>query len=157
MTAPFHRECAGIMATLETEVLPHLHDEFARGQAFSAIYVLSEMALRLGASLDGMLAVIERQDLLFTRVAAIADAAGLQLPLHQDRPGTPPRSQAAALLVQDAGERQVCELLDWCWTAGISHPAVHEIHILLRDEMRHRIEEERKLTPRPMFTQITGG
>lgn len=156
MTTTFERECAGIIATLKVEVLPHLSDELARGQLFSAIYVLSEMALKLEASVGHIRLAIERQDLLFTKVAALAEAAGLQPPASPDRPDTPPHGDGAAFLVREAGERRICTLLDWCWTAP-ADPAIRTIHGLLRDEMRHRIEEELKLTPRPMFNQITGG
>ena len=151
------RACAGVLATLETEVLPHLTDEVARGQLFSALYVLSEMLLGLGASPDQMQTASGRQDALFAHVASLAQGVGLQPPLPQAGPVAPPRDQAEAQRLHEAGGRIICGLLDWCWTADRTDPAVQEIHRLLRSEMRHRIEDERRLTPRPMFEQITGG
>lgn len=156
MKMAFERDCAGIIATLKIEVLPHLSDEIARGRLFSAIYLLSEMALKLGASLEDTLSTVRRQDALFAEIAAVAAAARLRPPPPPDRTAGPPHDATAAHLAREAGGRQVCRLLDWCWTAP-ADPAIGKIHELLRTEMRHRIEEERKLTPRPMLNQITGG
>ena len=63
----------GMVATLRKEVIPHINGDFARGQAFGVIYMLSSIKLRAAwsnAFLSKQLRALEEDHLVIRKVYA---------------------------------------------------------------------------------------
>jgi len=60
----------GVIATLSIDVIPHIGDAFARGQAVGVIDLIGNIAGRVEWARDPLLQVVQERRRLLTRVAA---------------------------------------------------------------------------------------
>ncbi len=161
MNNSFARLIDGMCATLRSEVLTRLTDEFARGQVFGVINVLNTFKVRADWSAGFLLQQIGAQREALDEVAALLPdvAAGLPLPAMPQSP-LPRATPASDLLAQrDDGNRAIGAMLEWLDAErdDLSPEQATAIEMLLRTAMRAEVEIELKNSPRPLFAEISSG
>jgi hypothetical protein len=151
----FPRLLDGMIEALRQNVLPATEGELARGQIFGVIFLLKNLRLRAGwspAFLGEQLAALEE---LRAALEAI-DGLSREAP----RPAaatTRAMSPEAMEQARDAGDAQVCALIDW-HAAQPARTAQSEavdraVDAYLRRQLRHELQT----SARPMFAEMSLG
>ena len=164
MNNSFPRLIDGMCATLRSEVLTRLDDEFARGQVFGIINLLNTFKVRASWSEGFLLQQIEAQERALRGAAATAaplsGAAPPPKPKAADQGGGRAATSIDALLARrDANNRALGAWLGWLDAEGAKLPpdAAAAIEKLLRTAMRAEIDIELKNSPRPLFAEMSSG
>ena len=144
------RMMQGIVETLRDDVIPHVGDGYARGQALGVIDLLNNYGARLdwdGVQIAGQIAA-KRAALAEAEALAGVSGAGAVT----DAVEVP---ESAALLAEAAElDRQISErLLAWMAEGAGAEAAVARLRRHMHDELR----EDMKLTHRPSFAEIAKG
>ena len=154
MNNSFPRLIDGLCATLRTEVLSRLDDEFARGQVFGVINVLNTFKVRADWSAGFLLQQIAAQQ---RALDALRPLVGVPLPTAP----LPAAAPAAELLARrDEGNRALQSVMQWLdGEAGAALDAERRARIeaLLLQAMRAEVELELKHSPRPLFAEMSSG
>ena len=172
MNNSFARLIDGMCATLRTEVLPRLDDEFARGQVFGLINVLNTFKTRADWSAGFLLEQIAAQQQALDAVRSLFAAApastslpaapalaALDMP-PQLPPPLPPQLPIADLLQRrDEGNAAITAWLQWRDEAGaaLDETSAAALEALLRGAMRAEVDIELKHSPRPLFAEMSNG
>lgn len=161
MNNSFDRLIDGMCATLRTEVLARIDDEFARGQVFGVINLLNTFKVRADWSAEFLLQQIAVQRKALeeaTQVAGDTDAAD-SLPA-QSFDALPTITPIEALLsLRDSQNLRIVALLDWldAERVRLEPGAASRIDALLRDAMREELAIELRNSPRPLFAEMSSG
>jgi hypothetical protein len=161
MNNSFPRIIDGMCATLRSEVLTRLDDEFARGQVFGVINLLNTFKVRADWSAQFLLEQIEaqRRALDEARQATQGSAAATALPGVPELSGfqAPPINDLLA--ARDAGNRAIGDWLAWldAARARLAPDAAQRIEKALRKAMRSEVDLELKNSPRPLFAEMSSG
>ena len=148
----------GMVATLRSEIIPHIEGEFARGQAFGVIYMLNSLKLRASWS-NGFLS---------EQLRALGDVSRELAPLAGDLPGAPlPGARRAGRLAGRRGARggarrrqsALCELIDWLAanTATVSPEARARAEAAIDKYLNRQFRYELSTSAKPMFVEMSGG
>ena len=160
MNNSFPRLIDGMCATLRTEVLSRIDDEFARGQVFGVINLLNTFKVRADWSAGFLLQQIAAQRTAIDSVAALMTAQPLLgVPAaalaKEDASSTP---ISALLAMRDEGNRSISEWLQWLDSEkNLDVTVVDEAIGLLREAMRAEVQIELKNAPRPLFAEMSSG
>ena len=161
MNNSFARLIDGMNATLRSEVLTRLDDEFARGQVFGVINLLNTFKVRADWSAGFLLQQIEAQRTALDGVAALlkSRAEAATLPVLPAGAGPLSVPIAELLALRDEGNRAIGDLLGWL-DAQRDRLAPHladDVEQLLRTAMRAETSIELKNSPRPLFAEMSSG
>lgn len=156
MNNSFPRLIDGMCATLRTEVLTRLDDEFARGQVFGVINLLNTFKVRADWSAGFLLQQIAAQQSALNGAAALLSDPP-EAPSALAAPISTPI--ADLLTLRDDGNRRIGQLLAWldAQGAGIAPNVAAQAEALLREAMRAEMQIELKNSPRPMFAEMSSG
>jgi hypothetical protein len=152
MNNSFARLIDGACATLRTEVLPRLEDEFARGQVFGVINLLNTLKVRADWSASFLLQQLAAQKAALDGVAALLDEPA--------SPALPVSTPIAELLaMRDEGNRRISTMLARldAQDATLVPGAMAQAEALLRQAMRAEVEIELRNAPRPLFAEMSSG
>jgi hypothetical protein len=152
MNNSFPRLIDGMNATLRSEVLTRLDDEFARGQVFGIINLLNTFKVRADWSAGFLLQQIAAQHAALDGVAAL-----LNEPAPPPVPSNTPiaellarrdvqNDRIAALLVRLDAER-----------GALLPELASQAEALLRQAMRAEVDLELRSAPRPLFAEMSSG
>lgn len=140
----------GIIATLRADVIPHIAEDYARGQAVGVIDLLNNLAPRLdwaGAPL--VAAVAARKEALAAARTALGERPG---------PEEDPAFDPAALLAErDRLDREITDLTLRLMRAPVALPGVESALSLLRGHLHADLKAEMQMTRRPLFAEIASG
>ena len=144
----------GMVATLRSEIIPHLDGEFARGQAFGVIYMLNNIRLRA----DWSPAFLGEQLTALAELAAVLQGLGVEAKFIPEtaRDSTDPRVLEA---LRDEGDRRVCALMDWLEQQRAQLPAdtASALDAALFRYMNRQLKWELSTSAKPMFAEISSG
>lgn len=160
MNNSFPRLIDGMCATLRTEVLSRLDDEFARGQVFGVINLLNTFKVRADWSAGFLLQQIAAQHAALDSVSALVKGqpslrAPVPVPAKDDASSTPINE---LLAMRDQGNRSISEWLQWLDSEKGLDACVADAAIgLLREAMRAEVQIELKNAPRPLFAEMSSG
>jgi hypothetical protein len=160
MNNSFPRLIDGMCATLRTEVLSRLDDEFARGQVFGVINLLNTFKVRADWAGDFLLAQLAAQRQAIEGVRELLAAAPASaVPALPDARVPEMPSIDDLIARRDEGNRALAGLQAWLDNAGSSAPAElrRRIETLLRGAMRAEVDIEVKYSPRPLFAEMSSG
>ena len=154
MNNSFERLIDGMTEALRTAVIPHVDDEFARGQAFGVIFMLNSLKLRAGwtdAFLGEQLAALGELRQALDAVAAAPQA--------MPRIAPPDDAALSSEARRDAGDGQVAALIDWLSDHGGSMPADTRaaVEAAINAYLKRQIRNELTTSARPMFAEISLG
>lgn len=153
MNNSFTRLVDGMCATLRTEVLTRLDDDFARGQVFGVINLLNTFKARADWSSGFLLEQIAAQQQAF-------DAVRTQVSVPLPEAPLPTATPAAELLrLRDRNNQVLLDLLAWLDGDGVAIPAEvrSEVEGRVRDALRAEVDLELKHSPRPLFAEMSSG
>ena len=153
MNNSFPRLIDGMCATLRTEVLSRLDDEFARGQVFGVINLLNTFKVRADWSAGFLLQQIEAQRVALDGVAELLR----EPPSSVHRPACTPIIELLAL--RDEGNRCIAARLAELGEGrtALSPDLASQAEGLLREAMRAEVAIELKNSPRPLFAEMSSG
>jgi len=158
MNNTFTRLIDGMCATLRTEVLTRLDDEFARGQVYGVINLLNTFKVRADWSVDFLARQVSAQCEALNQVRrllrGVPDAPGLtalQAP-------TPVNAQSL-LALRDTYNRRIGDMLQWLseHRMQLSPQTAQAIEDHLRRSMRAEVQIELEYSPRPLFAEMSSG
>ena len=161
MNNSFTRLIDGMCATLRSEVLARLDDEFARGQVFGVINLLNTFKVRADWSSGFLLQQIAAQHTALDEVSALLR----ELPASTPRPVLPTTAVPFAapigelLTLRDDANRTIGALLGWLdeQRTGLPPEMMLRIEARLRTAMRAEVDIELKNAPRPLFAEMSSG
>lgn len=161
MNNSFARLIDGMCATLRTEVLSRLDDEFARSQVFGVINLLNTFKARADWSAGFLQQQLAAQHAALQGVVALAQEVRAASTL----PGLPDGAMPAAtpiselLAARDQGNRAIAALLAWLdgERARLGPEAAARAEALLCGAMRAEVNIELKYSPRPLFAEMSSG
>jgi hypothetical protein len=158
MNNSFDRLIDGMCATLRSEVLTRLDDEFARGQVFGVINLLNTFKARADWSPGFLVQQLQAQahalDQVRESLRGVPQAPSVPL---LDVPA--PVTADVLITLRDEGNRAICELLTWLSSHrdALASESSQAIEQALRQSMRSEIEIELKNSPRPLFAEMSSG
>jgi len=158
MNNSFARLIDGMNATLRTEVLTRLGDEFARGQVFGIINLLNTFKVRADWSAGFLLEQIAAQRIALDGVGALLQGQGGTVALPA---GDAPQAASIAelLALRDRNNLAIAQLLAWLdgQRAQLAPQLAGQAETLLRTAMRAELAIELKNSPRPLFAEMSSG
>ena len=161
MNNSFTRLIDGMNATLRSEVLTRLDDEFARGQVFGVINLLNTFKVRADWSAGFLLQQIDAQRTALDGVAALLKGRAEAATLPPLPTGAVPQSVPIAelLALRDDGNRTIGALLGWldAQRERLAPQTAEQVEGLLRTAMRAEVGIELKNSPRPLFAEMSSG
>jgi hypothetical protein len=158
MNNSFPRLIDGMCATLRSEVLSRLDDEFARGQVFGIINLLNTFKVRADWSVGFLSEQVNAQCDAINQarelLAGISDA-----PEFAERFPISPISSIEISAMRDDGNRIIGQMMEWLSLQRDCLPRelLNDIEQPLRQSMRKEIEIELKNSPRPLFAEMSSG
>lgn len=158
MNNSFPRLIDGMCATLRSEVLSRLDDEFARGQVFGIINLLNTFKVRADWSVGFLSEQVNAQCDAINQarelLAGISDA-----PEFAERLPISSISSNEISAMRDDGNQIIGQMLEWLSLQRESLPGelLNDIERPLRLSMRKEIEIELKNSPRPLFAEMSSG
>jgi hypothetical protein len=155
MSNSLERLIEAVIATLRVDVIPHISDGYARGQAISVIDLLNNIASRLEWARAPLAETVAEQ-----RNALAAARALLAAP----PPGGAGLSEqelasagATALAVErDRLDCEIADLLAWTQAAEAGGDVKAAVAILLR-QVHSAVAREMAMTKKPLFAEIAKG
>jgi len=160
MNNSFPRLIDGKCATLRSEVLSRLDDDFARGQVFGVTNLLNTFKARADWSSSFLVAQIAAQQQTLDGVRKLlAETSETGAPTLPDAPIPATTSIDQLLARRDEGNRALIEVQAWLDGAGRSVPEELRsgVEALLRRAMRAEVDIELKFSPRPLFAEMSSG
>ena len=150
----------GIVIALERQIIPHIDDTYARGQAFAVMDVLRNMRPRLEWSRAAMLAQVDMQEAALKRVADLCRGQA-----ERPSPWTPPSTASVTLGTEelearrDQFEDEICGAIKWlaAHRATLDAAVAKTIEETLTNYMREAVKRELALTALPLFAEISRG
>lgn len=141
----------GVVATLRTEVIPHIDDAYARGQAVGVIDLLNNVAGRVEWARAPLLeAVREKQRLL----ALASEALGEPAPAPSEALDV----LGSAELIEERArlDAEICETMKRAHGRGADAAAREALGLLIR-HAHDEAAAAMKWTRKPQFAEIAGG
>jgi len=160
MNNSFARLIDGMCATLRSEVLTRLPDEFARGQVYGVINLLNTFKVRADWSVGFLAQQVQAQCEGFEGIARRIEGERLpSAPPLLRRAPPQPISAATLEAMRDEGNRAIIAMLSWLAAerAQLSGTLAADIERELRRCMRSEIDIEMKNAPRPLFAEMSSG
>ena len=160
MNNSLDRLFAGIIASLGGEIIPRLDDEFARGQAYAMVDLLTNLRPRIDWAVGPLAEQIAAQLAAARQIDALAQG------LQNGPPGLPPA--LAAMPEPAAGEtlrrlrdqldEHLCKVIDWQNRplAAVPDAAVAAIVAVTARYMQEQVRREVSLLAKPLFGEIAG-
>ncbi len=161
MNNSFGRIIDGMCATLRSEVLTRLDDEFARGQVFGVINLLNTFKVRADWSAGFLLEQIDAQRAALDGVATLIEGQPSAASVPALPAGAVPRPVPISelLATREAANLAIAALLGWLDTqrSSLSPELASGIEAKLRAAMRAETSIELKNSPRPLFAEMSSG
>lgn len=151
MNIPLNRLIEGIIATMRSDVIPHVADPYARGQAVGVIDLLNNIAPRVEWAQAPLARLVEEKRGLLAEIAALAP--GVAPPPGVDQPLDSADDLLAAKGRLDAAIGDAIALI---W------PRRHEPYFaraaaLVQSHLHDEMAAELKMTRKPLFAEIASG
>jgi hypothetical protein len=147
---PLDRLIEGIIATMRSDVIPHIADSYARGQAVGVIDLLNNIAPRVEWAQAPLARLVESKAGLLAEIEALAP--GVVSPVACAKPD----SADDLLAVKARLDAAIGDAVAVIWPrrdeAGFAR-AAQLLKTHLHDEMR----DEMKKTRKPLFAEIASG
>ena len=151
MNNTLDRLFAGLIASLRSEIIPRLDDEFARGQAYAAMDLLNNLRPRLDWAVGPLAEQIAAQLAAAERIAALASQFALPEAL---KTGPQPATGEALRNYRDALDEHLCKVLDGLpQVPGAQRDAMQAV---LTQYMKEQVRREVSLAAKPLFGEIAG-
>jgi hypothetical protein len=142
---------AGIVASLRSEIIPRLDDEFARGQAYAAVDLLNNLRPRIDWALKPLAEQITAQLMAANHIGAWVPELALPEALKH-APEFP--TGEALRIYRDALDEHLCKVIDWLQQAAPERRDA--VQGALDRYMKEQVRREVGLAAKPLFGEIAG-
>ncbi len=158
MNNSFPRLIDGMCATLRSEVLSRLDDEFARGQVFGIINLLNTFKSRADWSTHFLSLQLAEQYSALNTVRSLIKTVS-NAPHIDERQAPAPMSPTSLMSLRNSANHEIGQLLNWLDMARpqLDPATAQAVEEQLRLSMRREIEIELKNSPRPLFAEMSSG
>lgn len=151
MNIPLERLIDGIIATMRSDVIPHVGDSYARGQAVGVIDLLTNIAPRIEWSRAPLARSLDAKRALLGEVARLVpEAAAIALP------GGDGETSAELLDRRNALDAALGDAIALAWSRR-EEPGCARAIELIRTHLRDEMQAEMKITRKPLFAEIASG
>ena len=154
MNNSLNRLFDGMADALRRSVLPHVSDEYARGQIFGVVFMILSIARRASWSSSFLEEQIDALQELSNQLRLI-EGLPAQAPNLHDFP------DRASLLdreaVRDYGDAQVCALIDWLSHAQLEETTRLAVSKALDVYMHRQLKHDIATNAKPMFAEMSRG
>lgn len=152
MNNSLERLVEGIIATLRTDVIPNVSDDYARGQAIGVIDLLNNIAPRLEWQRAPLMKAVEARREVVRQVTSLKGTRTGSS--HAGKAGDDPSSNDL-ITERDRLDGEISDLVGWAFSA--QNEAAIAARPLLRKHMHDDAALEMKLTKKPLFAEIAKG
>jgi hypothetical protein len=152
MNNSLERLVEGIIATLRTDVIPNVSDDYARGQAIGVIDLLNNIAPRLEWEHAPLLRALDARRDVIADIKRLLGEPDVASPAKADGA----LSSRELLAGRDELDAEICELIERAYALPDSEPVL-TARARLRQHMHDDIAREMKLTKKPLFAEIAKG
>lgn len=153
MNNSLERLVEGIIATLRTDVIPNVTDDYARGQAIGVIDLLNNIATRLEWEHAPLLRALDARRIVIADVRRLlGESAEAASPVK----AMGAQSSRELLAERDVLDAEICEWIERAYALPDTE-AVLAARERLRQHMHDDIASEMKLTKKPLFAEIAKG
>jgi hypothetical protein len=145
----------GMIATVRSEIIARLDDEFARGQAYGVVDLLNNLKPRIDWLVTPLYAEVLDQLALLDRLGEIL--AGASPPALAEPAQVLPGAPAHEIeQLRNRLDAFICELIDWLAQRRDTLPAemIAAAEAALKQHMQAQLKREMALTPKPLFAEI---
>lgn len=160
MNNSFPRLIDGVCATLRSEVLNRISDEYARSQVYGVINLLNTFKARADWSAGFLLQQIEAQRVALAVVAEVFGGLAASTPTPALPALAKPQATPIAdlLALRDEGNRALSAAGAWLDQQGgaLASADAQRLAGALQAAMRAEVEIELQHSPRPMFAEMSG-
>lgn len=150
MNIALERLIEGIIATLRSDVIPHVADPYARGQTIGVIDLLNNIGPRVEWAQAPLAANVRAKRQLLADVGALVPGA---VTLPEERAGTSAADLLAARATLDA---EIGDTIARLWERRDEGPTAEAMG-LIRAHMHDETRAEMKKTRKPLFAEIASG
>ena len=160
MNNSLNRLLAGTIATLKSEIIPRLDDEFARGQAYAIIDLINNLQPRIDWLITPLYEEVRAQRQLLEQLQAVFATASIRIPITLQAAVIEPGMPAHALeQLRNALDNQICMAIDWLAQRRAQLPPelFAPADALLKQHLRTSIKRETNMTAKPLFGEIAKG
>ena len=160
MTNSLARIFDGIIEVLHSRVIPAIHDDSVRGQAYGALDMLRNLKPRVEWAAGPLHEDVSQRLALIVRIGALLESASETPPEPLAVSVAAPRSTATELEpLRDRLDEYLCEVLRWCerHRSALPKGRADEIETAIRDQQRVQLKREVKLTAPALFGEISRG
>lgn len=154
MNISLERLIEGIIATLRSDVIPHVTEAFARGQAVGVIDVLNSINPRVEWARGPLIEAVT------ARIAVLEQVRAVLPDIVKPAAGDDVRLLSAAELQaeRDRLDIEITEILAQVGSpVSPANPGAAEALSLLRIHMHDELTRDMKLTRKPLFGEISSG
>lgn len=150
MNIPLQRLIEGIIATMRADVIPHVSDSYARGQAVGVIDLLNNIAPRVEWAQAPLAGLVDSKRSL---LAEIADAVpGIVMPA----PPSEPHTADDLLALKARLDGAIGDAIAVIWPRR-SEPGYDRAAALVAAHLHDEMAAEMKNTRKPLFAEIAKG
>lgn len=155
MNIPLERIIEGIVATMRADVIPHVSDSYARGQAVAVIDLLNNIAPRVEWAQAPLAAQLVRKQALLSQIRDIVPGVAPDLP--PDGAVELPATGAVELLRQRGRlDAAIGDAVAIVWPRR-REPGFDRAAELIRAHLHEEMAAEMKITRKPLFAEIASG
>ena len=150
MIASLERVLQGIVATLRTDVIPKVADDYARGQVVGVIDLLNNIAARVEWAREPLIeGVRERREAL----ARARDLLSLASVAGDVEPPLGDANSSALVVVRDRLDAEIADLLAEAYRRAPDGEAAR----VLRKQIHNDMVREMAMSRKPLFAEMTKG
>lgn len=151
MNVPLSRMIEGIIATMRSDVIPHVSDSYARGQAVGVIDLLNNIAPRVEWAQAPLQELVEAKRRLLEEIARTVPEVKVQ-PIVEQTPAT----AEDLLVLKGRLDAAICEAIALLWLRR-DEPDCGRAAGLIKAHLHDEMTAEMKITRKPLFAEIASG
>lgn len=151
MNVPLSRIIEGIIATMRSDVIPHVSDPYARGQAVGVIDLLNNIAPRVEWAQLPLQELIEAKRRLLEEIARTVPDVTAQ-PIAEEMPAT----AEGLLVLRGRLDAAICDAIALLWPRR-HEPEYGRAAGLIQAHLHDEMTAEMKITRKPLFAEIASG
>ncbi|MGB6118477.1 MAG: hypothetical protein WBF87_09665 [Mesorhizobium sp.] len=151
MNIPLQRLIDGIIATMRSEVIPNVTDQFARGQAVGVIDLLNNIAPRVEWAQAPLAARIEQKRALLAQVERLLPASA-----SEPDDGRLPATAEGLIELKGRLDAAIGDAITLLWPRR-AEPEIATALDLIKTHLHDEMATELKTTRKPLFAEIASG
>lgn len=152
MNIPLQRLFDGIIATMRSDVIPHVQDSYARGQAIGVIDLLNNISPRVEWARAPLARLVEAKRDLVSEIAVLVPEARAAIEVTAERL----ESAEDLLAVKRRLDAAIGDSIAVIWPRR-AETEFARLAALVGAHLHEEMTAEMKITRKPLFAEIASG